>query len=96
MDYGAEDHPSCKVNLYTALAEFNLNPAVTPEVVNIFQNSGPDEEGNLQIWEPLTKPGDYVVLRALVDLLVAVSACPQDFNVANGWNPSDLKLEIYE
>ena len=95
MDYGVSEHRSCKQNLYEALAEFGLNPAVTPEVVNLFQNSGPDDEGNLSVSEPLTKAGDYVVLRALVDLLVAVSACPQDLNPCNAFKPTDLMLEIY-
>ena len=96
MDYGVEEHRSCKENLYEALAEFNVSPPVTPEVLNIFQNSGPDEEGNLSIKEPLSKAEDFVVLRALVDLLVVASACPMDLNPCNGFNPTDLMLEVYQ
>ena len=96
MDYGVKDHRSCKVNCLEALAGFNVHPPVMPEVFNIFQNSGPDADGNLSVEEPLSKAGDYVILRALEDLLVACSACPQDLNACNGFNPSDLMLEVYE
>ncbi len=96
VDYGLKGHANCKDNVLKALAEFNLHPPVTPEVVNFFQNSGPDENENMVINEPLSKAGDYVVVRALEDLIVAVSACPQDQNPANGFNPTDLKLEVYE
>ena len=96
VDYGVKEHRSCKENLYEALAEFDVHPPVTPEVVNLFQNSGADEEGNLYTNEPLSGPGDHVVFKLLVDLLVAVSACPQDLNPCNAFNPTDLMLEIYE
>ena len=95
MDYGVSDHRNCKDNLYEALAEHGVRPPVTPEVVNLFQNSGADAEGKLCIEEPLSGAGDYVVLRALADLLVAVSACPQDLNPANGFVPTDLLLQVY-
>ena len=97
VDYGVKDHRSCKQNVTEALAEFGVHPPVTPEVVNIFQNSGPDDlEGNLSVKEPSSQAGDYVIMRALEDLLIAGSACPQDLNPCNGFNPSDLAIEIYE
>jgi uncharacterized protein YcgI (DUF1989 family) len=96
VGYGVKEHRNCKENLHDALAEFNLYPPVMPEVVNLFQNSEPDEEGNLSVNEPLSKAGDYVVLRSLVDLLVVASACPQDLNPCNGFNPTDLMLEVYQ
>ena len=97
MDYGVKNHRSCKENLFEALAKFNVRPPVTPEVFNLFQNSSPDDlEGNLSVKEPVAKAGDYVILRALEDLLVAGSACPQDLNPCNAFHPSDLTIEVYE
>ena len=96
MDYGVKDHRSCKVNCLEALAEFNVHPPVMPEVFNIFQNSGPDADGNLSVEEPLSKAGDYVILRGLEDLLVACSACHQDFNACNGTKPAEPVREVYE
>jgi hypothetical protein len=33
---------------------------------------------------PVTAPGDYIVLRAEMDAVVAFSACPQDILPING------------
>ena len=35
--------------------------------------------------EPWSRPGDYVLLRAMSDLVCASSACPDDIDPANGW-----------
>ena len=96
IDYEVTEHRSCKVNVLEALATLDVHPPVTPEVFNIFQNSGPDDDGNLSVKEPVSHAGDYVVLLALDDLIVAGSACPQDLNPCNGFNPSDLTLEVYD
>ena len=96
MDYEVTNHRSCKVNCLAALGELGIHPPVTPEVFNIFQNSGPDSKGNLEVKEPVSKAGDYVVLRALENLVVAASACPQDLNPCNGFHPTGLKMEVYE
>ena len=45
--------------------------------------------------EPWTRPGDYVLLRALTDLVCVSSACPDDTSAANGWNPTDIHVRTY-
>src|SRR3990172_9464834 len=37
-----------------------------------------------------TGPGDYVLLKAFHDCLVVISACPQEWNPAANYHPSDL------
>ena len=49
----------------------------------------------VDVREPLSEPGDFVVLRALTDLIVAVSACPNDRSPQNGRNPSDLLVRVF-
>jgi len=55
-----------------------------------------DLEGHIEIRESPAKPGDYVVLRALEDLVVVVTACSVDRGVLNGGEPKELLLEVYE
>ena len=95
MEYGLKDHPSCQSNVLSALKGAGLVPAVFPHPVNLFMNVTINSDGKLEIREPLSKPGDYILLQALDDLLVAVSAYPQDQNPCNGWNPTDLRIEVY-
>ena len=96
VDYGIKDHASCQVNVLTALKQLPYTVAVFPDPVNLFQNVTINAQGAFEIREPLTKAGDYILLRALADLVVAVSACPQDQNPCNGWNPTDLRIQIYQ
>jgi uncharacterized protein YcgI (DUF1989 family) len=67
----------------------------TPEPFNIFMNvqwSGDD--GRLQVNAPKCKAGEYIVLEALVDCLVVLSACPNDLLDTNGGNPGPAGVEI--
>ena len=45
--------------------------------------------------EPWSRPGDYVLLRALSDLVCASSACPDDIDPANGWEVTDVHVRVY-
>jgi uncharacterized protein YcgI (DUF1989 family) len=44
--------------------------------------------------EAPSKAGDYVVLKAWIDCIVSISACPADFTPVSGWFPSDLDSSI--
>ncbi|MFC1931041.1 DUF1989 domain-containing protein [Chloroflexota bacterium] len=94
--YGKWQHRSCKMNLLEALEEFNLWPPVLPDPVNFFMNTPVDEKSTESILPPVSKAGDFVILRALRDLIVVGSACPMDLNPTNDFNPTDIMFEIYE
>lgn len=96
MDFGLEEHPNCHDNLEKALKEFDLKYDVLPDPINWFMNNVLDDEGDYVIEPPLSRPGDYVMLQALVDVIVAVSACSQDLAPVNGWNVTPLKLQVLE
>lgn len=94
--YEKWQHRSCKMNTLEALDEFNLRPPVFPDPVNLFMNSRIDEKGKMTIKPPVSKAGDYVIFRALKDLIVAGSACPMDLNPTNNFKPTEIMIEIYE
>ncbi len=79
-----EYHDNCTDNLAAGLAELGLEPPETPSPLNLFMNIPWTPAGELAWGEPVSKPGDYVVLRAELDLIVAFSACPQDILPING------------
>ena len=67
--------------------------------LNLFMNIPITKEGEgarrgVSFGAPLTKPGDYVVLEALRDIVVVMSACPQDVLTINGKNPVDAHFLI--
>jgi uncharacterized protein YcgI (DUF1989 family) len=51
-------------------------------------------DGELTISEGISKPGDYVVLRAEMPLIVVISNCPQDNNPAAGFAPTPVEVVV--
>jgi hypothetical protein len=58
----------------------------------------PIEGNRLILGKPLGKPGDYVVLRALMNVIVIMSACPMDVVPINGEDctPRAVHYEIID
>ena len=63
--------------------------------INYFYNTGIDANNVLYFDEPWSRPGDYVLLRALTDIVCVSSACPDDIDPANGWEPTDIHVRTY-
>jgi uncharacterized protein YcgI (DUF1989 family) len=92
--FNMPDHANCRQNCATAMAPYSLSYARVPDAHNWFMNVEVDAEGGFVVREPTSKAGDYLDLRVLMDAIVAVSACPQDMNETNGFNPTDLELVV--
>ncbi len=95
-DYGLDDHGHCRGNLTSAFAPWGMQDWQIPDPVNLFQNTPIDSGGRLGMEEPRSRAGDAIALEVLVDVVVGVSACPQDQNPCNGWHPSDLLVQLSE
>lgn len=94
LDYGIAEHANCRENLYHAMEPYGLSYEYVPDPINVFQRVQVTQDGAFENLEPTTQPGDSVTLRAKVDLVVGVSACPQDQNPCNGFNPTDIGVEV--
>lgn len=92
-DFGVTGHRNCPDNFIEALRQWGIQRHQLPQPVNLFQNmSYPD--GRVKFGESLAKPGDVVELRALMDVVAAVSACPMDLNPISGFRVTDIALEV--
>jgi uncharacterized protein YcgI (DUF1989 family) len=85
-------HASCFENLVRALAEFGIAPDAIPTTFNVFMNVDVLATGELQIRPPRSRPGDSVVLRAEMDLLVGVTACSAELSNNGRFKPIDLEI----
>jgi uncharacterized protein len=93
---GAEPgHASCRVALTEALIDYGIGYDRIPDPINWFMNVSIQQRGELEIREPLAEAGDYVLLRAIEDVIAAISACPQDFGLTNAGNPTELMIRVY-
>ncbi|WP_028066144.1 DUF1989 domain-containing protein [Solirubrobacter soli] len=91
---GAPDHDNCADNLHAALASVEVSVPCTPSPLNLFENAPPARDGTIAIAPPVSTPGSWVVLRAELDVLVVLSACPQDLAPTNGPGPADAHYEL--
>lgn len=82
-------HESCTENLALALKELGLTPPETPSPLNLFMNIPVKPDGALSFEPPVSEAGQYITLRAEMDLVVVFSACPQDVLPINGLNPTE-------
>ncbi|WP_404926375.1 DUF1989 domain-containing protein [Mesorhizobium sp. ORM16] len=73
-----ELHDNCADNLKAAMRQIGLAIPAVPNPLNLWMNFPVGPDGTTSWAEPLSKPGDYVVLRAEMDCIVAMSACPWD------------------
>ncbi|KAK4962328.1 hypothetical protein LTR66_012697, partial [Elasticomyces elasticus] len=103
-----EEHGSCAENLVLALKELNdkaglkgpksVGPDVTinsvPAPLNLFMNIPWEADGSLAFEAPVGKKGDYVRLTAERDIVVVMSACPQDVLKINAQKPTDAHFVV--
>jgi aminomethyltransferase len=86
---------NCSENFNRALQPFGIQPRPGWMAINLFFNTSIDEANQMYFDAPWSRPGDYVLLRALKDMICVSSACPCDVDPANGWNPTDIHMRIY-
>jgi uncharacterized protein YcgI (DUF1989 family) len=65
-----------------------------PEVLNVFMNPVFSPEGTYRFLPSPVEPGDDFAMRAEMDVVMAVSACPDD-SPYNAGRPKDLKVEVW-
>lgn len=99
-DYGVrgiDSREGCLELLTKALKNWGITKEDIPGPFNVFMNTIPDPKtGRLYIQEPVSRPGDYVELKAEMDCVAALSACPEDtFSLTNGLKCTPLRVTIY-
>ena len=87
-------HDNCTDNLRNALQAIGLRSKTTPSPLNLFMNVPWADDGNLAFVRPTSEAGQYVSLRAEMDLIVVFSACPQDMIPVNDMRSTDADFTI--
>lgn len=85
-------HPSCFANLAQNLEPYGIAPDRIPTTFNIFMNVKIGENGELIIDPPLSKAGQYIELRAEMDMVVGVTACSAEMSNNYSFKPIDIQI----
>jgi uncharacterized protein YcgI (DUF1989 family) len=85
-------HPSCFENLTKNLERFGIRGDDIPTTFNIFMNVEIRADGELDIGPPLSGPGDFVDLRAEMDLYVGLTACSAEKSNNHSFKPIEAEV----
>jgi uncharacterized protein YcgI (DUF1989 family) len=85
-------HPSCLENLSRSLGPYGIEGDDIPTTFNAFMNVGVSPSGQIAIGPPHSKPGDFLEVRAEMDLVVGVTACSAEKSNNHAFKPIDLEL----
>ena len=93
---GFPGHVNCSDNISAAVADYGVAARRAWPAINFFFNSwilpGDNQLRSDEAW---SRPGDYVLLKALTELVAVSTACPDDIDPINGWNPTDIQVRLY-
>jgi uncharacterized protein len=86
-------HRGCFGNLAEALGPYGLEPDAIPTAFNIFMNVAVAADGKIAVLPPETKPGDFLRLRAEMDLVVGLTACSAYASNGGSFKPIDFVVD---
>jgi urea carboxylase-associated protein 1 len=89
---------NCRDSFLLALAELGrgMNKRDLASNINFFMNVPVTPEGGLSFADGVSAPGRYVEMRAEADVLVLISNCPQLNNPCNAYNPTPVRLLVWD
>jgi hypothetical protein len=93
-----EYHDNCADNLRMAMMAIGLTVPEVPQPFNVWMNIPLAPDWTIDWRPPVARPGDRVTLRAEMDCIVVMSACPQDLVPINGedMTPVELQAEVVQ
>jgi urea carboxylase-associated protein 1 len=93
--YGVGYQPNCRDNFLRELTKFGMGPRDLAANVNFFMHVPVGANGEMDMGPGISKPGDYVDLRAESDVLALISNCPQINNPVNDYNPTPIRVFVW-
>jgi hypothetical protein len=87
---------ACRENFLIELAKYGMDKRDMVSNINFFMNVPILPDGELAIVDGVSKPDDYVELRAEMDVLCVISNCPQVNNPCNGFDPTPIRVLIWD
>jgi urea carboxylase-associated protein 1 len=89
---------ACRDSWMLAVAEhpeYGIGKRDITHNINFFMNVPVTENGELSFADGISAPGKYVEFRAVMDVIMLISNCPQLNNPCNGYNPTPVELLVW-
>ncbi len=94
MLYDVDGVTGCRENFLNALAEHGMGRRDIVPNVNFFMEFPVSEDDGGAISTGRSIAGDFVSLKANLNVLAVISNCPQINNPCNAFNPTAIKVEV--
>ena len=88
--HNGEGHPNCLDNINKVLKE--QRAIITP--INLFMHTKINTNGSISVEEPVSKAGDKIVLKALMDITLGIAACSVSESKCNSGKCSRIKIIV--
>ena len=100
MRYAHEKHDmhACRDSFLCGVIDWGhgLTKRDIPCNINFFMNVPVTPEGGLTFADGISQPGFYVEMKALMDVVCLISNCPQLNNPCNAYNPTPVRVLIWD
>lgn len=91
--YGDSDpRPGCEGNLEMALERWGIDRDQIPIAFNVFMHVAFDGDGRIAVLPPKSRAGDRIVLRALLPLVIGMTACSALQSNNGRFKPIDFRV----
>ncbi|MBC7516431.1 MAG: urea carboxylase-associated family protein [Alkalinema sp. FL-bin-369] len=87
---------ACVENYLLELSQYEMNKRDLVSNINFYMNVPVSSDGALEIVDGISESGKYVDLRAEMDVMVLISNCPQINNPCNAYNPTPIRLIVWD
>jgi urea carboxylase-associated protein 1 len=90
---------ACRDNFVSALEHDHAHHLSKRDIthnINFFMNVPVTPQGGLTFEDGISAPGKYVELRAEMDVVCLISNCPQLNNPCNAYNPTPVRLLVWD
>jgi uncharacterized protein YcgI (DUF1989 family) len=85
-------HPSCFENLCCAFEPHGIRPQQVSTTFNIFMNVSVEADGAVRVLPPSSRPGDFIELRAEMDLVCGLTACSAEQSNNGAFKPIEYSI----
>jgi urea carboxylase-associated protein 1 len=86
---------ACRENFTLEIGKYGLGKRDLVSNINFFMNVPIKPSGELAIVDGESKAGGFIDLEAEMDVLCLISNCPQVNNPCNGFNPTPIRIMIF-
>jgi len=94
--HGTKYLHACRDNFVLEVSKHGMNKRDIVPNINFFMNVPIKPNGEMTIVDGISAPGDHVELVAQMDVLCIISNCPQINNPCNGFDPTPIRVLIWD